>query len=215
MTQKADDTKESILACAKEEFSLKGFMDASLRSIAERAGLTTGAIYRYFEDKDSLFGALVAPLAQRLNEGFANEVALYCRLLNEGRPFDSLMEIMLDGIPAIVDFIYADYDTMRLLACRCAGSSFERYFDELAQRDAEETRHFIEIAYAGRQGKPNIDSAHMDILMRLTYKAVLEIVALEMPRDEADRYILVLSEFIQAGWGRILGGHPQSYADLH
>lgn len=33
--------------------------DTSLRTIAANAGLTTGAMYRHFKDKDALFCALV------------------------------------------------------------------------------------------------------------------------------------------------------------
>ena len=47
-----------------EEFLEKGFMKASLRSICKKAGVTTGALYFFFEDKDDLFASLVQePLA--------------------------------------------------------------------------------------------------------------------------------------------------------
>lgn len=44
----------------------KGYNDASVRSIAKQAGLTTGAIFRYFADKESLFAALVSPVADHM-----------------------------------------------------------------------------------------------------------------------------------------------------
>ena len=51
---KSEDTKQLILDTAKKEFMEKGYNDASVRSIAKQAGLTTGAIFRYFADKESL-----------------------------------------------------------------------------------------------------------------------------------------------------------------
>ena len=59
---KSEDTKQLILDTAKKEFMEKGYNDASVRSIAKQAGLTTGAIFRYFADKESLFAALVLSL---------------------------------------------------------------------------------------------------------------------------------------------------------
>lgn len=59
---KSEDTKQLILDTAKKEFMEKGYNDASVRSIAKQAGLTTGAIFRYFPDKESLFAALVSQL---------------------------------------------------------------------------------------------------------------------------------------------------------
>ena len=62
---KPDKTLDpKILDAAKKEFLEKGFMKASLRSICKKAGVTTGALYFFFEDKDDLFASLVQePLA--------------------------------------------------------------------------------------------------------------------------------------------------------
>ena len=59
MGEASAETKKKILDSAMAEFLDKGFMNASLRTIASNAGLTTGAMYRHFKDKDALFCALV------------------------------------------------------------------------------------------------------------------------------------------------------------
>ena len=59
MSESAVETKAKILESAKNEFLEKGFINASLRTIASNAGVTTGAMYRHFKDKDALFCALV------------------------------------------------------------------------------------------------------------------------------------------------------------
>ena len=53
------ETKKTLLESAKKEFLQKGFAGASLRTIAANAGVTTGAMYRHFKDKDAFFCALV------------------------------------------------------------------------------------------------------------------------------------------------------------
>ena len=59
MGESAAETKAKIIESAKKEFLEKGFMGANLRTIATNAGVTTGAMYRHFKDKDALFCALV------------------------------------------------------------------------------------------------------------------------------------------------------------
>ncbi|MEW6638036.1 MAG: TetR/AcrR family transcriptional regulator [Actinomycetota bacterium] len=50
------DRREQILEAAFEEFSAKGFRGATIKSIAEAAGLQSPAlIYWYFPDKEALF----------------------------------------------------------------------------------------------------------------------------------------------------------------
>lgn len=51
---------QPILESARIEFLAKGFEKASLKEICENAGVTTGAIYKRYKDKEELFAAVVA-----------------------------------------------------------------------------------------------------------------------------------------------------------
>ena len=46
-----------IMDSAKEEFRTLGFEKASLKSICQRAGVTTGALYKRYAGKEELFRA--------------------------------------------------------------------------------------------------------------------------------------------------------------
>jgi len=56
--RKQEDARERILKAALEEFSEKGFHASTIDSIAERAGIAKGTVYRYFKTKEALFTAL-------------------------------------------------------------------------------------------------------------------------------------------------------------
>ena len=45
------DIELKILEVAKQEFMEKGYTNASMRSIAEKSGCTTGMLYSRFADK--------------------------------------------------------------------------------------------------------------------------------------------------------------------
>ncbi|EPY2273312.1 TetR/AcrR family transcriptional regulator [Clostridium sporogenes] len=63
--------KQHILEAAIMKFTEKGFEKTSLREIASAAGLTTGAIYHHFKNKDELFYHAVKEamyFAQKLSE---------------------------------------------------------------------------------------------------------------------------------------------------
>ena len=64
VTKPIEGVSERILSCATEEFLEKGYSDASLRTIAAKAGTTTGSIYSRFKDKEGLFAAIVGPVAE-------------------------------------------------------------------------------------------------------------------------------------------------------
>jgi AcrR family transcriptional regulator len=52
--------RRQILTAASRCFSRSGFHDATMQEIADEAGLSAGALYRYFDGKDGLVEALAA-----------------------------------------------------------------------------------------------------------------------------------------------------------
>ncbi|HDU0748863.1 TPA: TetR/AcrR family transcriptional regulator, partial [Staphylococcus pseudintermedius] len=71
-----DATHKSILESGKNNFLNDGYERSNLRKICKDAGVTTGAFYRHFEDKEALFIALVEPLATEVLD-------LYSKFENE------------------------------------------------------------------------------------------------------------------------------------
>ena len=54
MMKNKEATIEKIKQAALEEFYANGYAKASLRTICRRAGVTTGAMYFSFENKEAL-----------------------------------------------------------------------------------------------------------------------------------------------------------------
>lgn len=57
-----DKVREKIYNAAVEEFKNFGYQDASIRNIANNAGISLGNIYRYYANKEALYIAVVQPL---------------------------------------------------------------------------------------------------------------------------------------------------------
>lgn len=56
-----DYVRMNILESARKEFLSRGYAKASMRDIAQNAGITVGNIYRYYDSKEFLFEAVVDP----------------------------------------------------------------------------------------------------------------------------------------------------------
>jgi AcrR family transcriptional regulator len=63
-----------ILTAARSEFALKGFVNATVDSIAERAGIAKGTVYLYFPSKSDLFLALLRQGVLELHENVRREM---------------------------------------------------------------------------------------------------------------------------------------------
>ncbi len=53
------EKRARVIDSATKEFAKKGYHDASVSSIAARAGISVGAIYKYFENKQDLFLTII------------------------------------------------------------------------------------------------------------------------------------------------------------
>lgn len=61
-TRKGLRTRNKILEAAGRVFSRDGYNEARMLDIATDAGLSTGGLYRYFDNKTEVFAALIADL---------------------------------------------------------------------------------------------------------------------------------------------------------
>jgi AcrR family transcriptional regulator len=72
---KRERTRAKLIEAASEVIGEKGYDRASLEEIAARAGMTRGAVYGNFKDKEELFLALVAkhwkPIVPSLTRGLS------------------------------------------------------------------------------------------------------------------------------------------------
>ena len=82
-----EETREALLKAATEEFTEYGFEKSSLRRICTRAGVTTGALYASFKDKDDLFENVIKPVTDHIDsvmgEHYKRERTSDCRELLE------------------------------------------------------------------------------------------------------------------------------------
>ncbi|KAF0123380.1 MAG: TetR family transcriptional regulator [bacterium] len=71
--------RKDILGAAKNSFSKKGFMNATIEEIAQESELSTGTIYLYFSGKEELYVSLIVEtydiLIEELGEVLKQDVA--------------------------------------------------------------------------------------------------------------------------------------------
>jgi AcrR family transcriptional regulator len=82
------DKREEIVKASLELIAEHGFHGAPMAMIADRAGVGTGTIYRYFENKDVMIAELFEELEERLKsnllEGYQTDKPIRERFLHVG-----------------------------------------------------------------------------------------------------------------------------------
>jgi TetR/AcrR family transcriptional regulator, repressor of fatR-cypB operon len=70
-----DDKRRLILDAAVKVFAAKGFHGTSVPEVAEAAGVATGSVYVYFEDKQNLVNEVYRDAKQRLKTALLDGLA--------------------------------------------------------------------------------------------------------------------------------------------
>lgn len=197
-------TRENILKAAKAEFLDKGFKNASLRNIVKCAGVTTGAFYGYFSNKEALFAAIVEPHAAAVMGMFMQAQTGFAELPEEEQPNHMGVE-SADCLDRMIDYMYGHFEEFKLIICCSGGTAYENFIHNMVEVEVESTYKFIEVLRKLGNDIPQIDRQLCHILSSGMFSGVFEIIVHDMPKDQAKNYCSVLREFYVAGWKKIMG----------
>ena len=204
MKFKDEEAVGQILECAKEEFMQKGFADASMRTIAEKAGFTTGMLYSRFADKNELFSALGKEGADKLYSYFSDVQEEFAEFPATQQVAE--MQTYTSGkMRTVLDIIYEYFDTFKLIVCHSAGSSYERYIDRMIEYETDSTERFMRVL---QENGTSVKTVRRDInhmLASALFNGIFEVVAHDFPKEDALEYVDAVCEFFFAGWQRLLG----------
>ena len=196
------ETREKLLKSALAEFSEKGYMKASLRKICADAGVTTGALYFFFRNKNDLFTAIVDPPLKEL-----------CRLLNEHYMNDAEEMVSDDpavltaeyhieshgGMDALVEYMYQHYDVFILLLTKAQGSEYENAVDMVV--DMTE-RGFRASADRAAQKMPgyHVDEYMLHWITHISVDAYTHLLTHERDVEKAKLHMRRIMEFLINIW---------------
>src|ERR687896_1410298 len=90
---RAEATRATLLRAARELFAERGYAAVGTELIVERAGVTRGALYHHFRDKQDLFRAVHVEMERELMEAIGERM---------GQASDP-MELLVIGLNAFLD----------------------------------------------------------------------------------------------------------------
>ena len=193
---------EKIIAAARKEFLTYGFTDASMRHIAEEAGMSASGLYKHFAGKEEMFSALVEPAYQGLLALFRQEAGDQEQVIGTGDV--SIWETGQDAKRAVA-YIYDHLDAFRLIVCKSQGTKYENTLHDLAVLEEELTLSFMEVLKKQGVKLNDFSEKELHLLTTSNVNAVFQTVEHDFTRDEAMHYADTLDRFFSKGWKEFFG----------
>ena len=198
------DTRGQILEAAKAEFLAKGFQHASLRGIVRAAGVTTGALYGYYDSKEALFDALVRECYEHVMGEFRGALLAFAELPIEQQP-ENMGAVSRRCMREMLLYMHEHRDEFHLLLCSAEGTRYASMLEEAVDLEIAATHRYYRVLEQLGSPAPAIDERLEHILVTGMMNAYFEIIVHDMPLESAFRYLDELSDFYTAGWTKIMG----------
>ena len=202
MAKQIEGVYEKVYEYAKKEFLRKGFKDASLRTIAQEAGTSTGSIYTRFHNKEGLFHAIVFPVVDELKSWFLEVQESFH---NKDSEYQKKNMFHYSGMEAetFVAYIYDHYDVFKLLLECAEGTEYSDFLNQLVEIEMEYTVKYMEATKDDALKNETITSEFLHIVTSAYFSGVFEMVRHDMKREDGMLYAKQLREFYYAGFAKI------------
>ena len=199
MSKQVKGISEKIEACAKKEFLEKGYVDASLRTIAAEADTTTGSIYSRYGGKEGLFSAIVEPVAREFTEKFVSVQERF-HATDPDKQAKQLDDFAQQGMEMFVEYMYEHFEEFKLLVNGSYGTKFQNFVEHLVDIETEYTYKFMEATGLHfKVGKP-VTKNFMHIMNKALFESFFEVVRHDMSKEEAEEYVVMLEKYHSTGW---------------
>lgn len=191
-----------ILESAKVEFLQHGYQGASLKAICNRADVTTGALYKRYEGKEALFGAVVEPALQAL-VALADTVEQRDHVLLRKA---SLSSIWLNSEVTYrywMDVFYEYFDGLKLLLCCSEGTQYSGFLHAFVKENTSHVLTFMEAVRQQGIHANEINEQELHILLTAYWTAIMEVIVHDFSKEEAYAYCKTLAGFFN--WADYFG----------
>lgn len=164
---------QPILDSAKKEFLAKGFEKASLKEICKNAGVTTGAVYKRYKDKEELFAAVVEDTVRDLYQIADERCGVDLAKMSD----EALIQAWnMDNGDMMwwFRYLYDRYEGFVLLIARAETTRYSDFQHDWVEKMTEGTYGYYEEAYRRGLITEKIAKKEMHILLTAFWSTIYE-----------------------------------------
>lgn len=191
-----------ILKSAEEEFLLHGYKNASLKTICEKAGVTTGALYKRYKGKEELFGALVQPTINDLNEIIESRRIIKPNDVSDERLI-TVWDMDADYTLWWFKFLFERYNKMVLLLKSSDASSYSNFNHEWVNIITKSTYEYYIEAYNRGLTKRKISKKEIHVLLSAFWTTIYEPFIHSFTWEEIVHHCSIICNLFD--WYKVLG----------
>ena len=203
------ETRNKLLESAKKEFMEKGYMKASLRTICKNAGVTTGALYFFFQDKEDLFESIAKETVGsiwQIMQGHYNDERV---MAENGMTTDEMLDTHgdMEESRAIIHQMYLHRDDILLVLTKAQGTKLENIADQFVENSEAHYRAMAAEMQKLYPGK-SVDDKMLHWLAHMQIDAFIYMITHIEKEEDGIAFMSQFITYMISGWAGL-------WADKH
>ena len=193
------EKRRLLIEAAKKEFLEKGYNKASLRSICAKAGMTTGALYFFFDNKEDLFESIINPPLEELRR-------MIMKHFEEDREFMINLDSLdlgntdhSDMAEIVVKHIYKNYDSFVLLLSGSKEDALDEIIEEFVELVEKSTVNMVKDSRFY-----TYDPFMTHWMAHTTVDSISQVVMHEKDEKTAQKRIQDIMNYLVIGWVKLV-----------
>ena len=198
-------THKKLVRCIREEFLEFGYEKASMKHIANKAGITAAGIYRHFPSKAAMFSVMVEPVTSEFLQSCDASMEETYSKLSDRDFIDHFNAFRAVKNTEFMNFIYDHYDVFRLLLISSEGTCYEGFEEKLIALEVKNIKDLFHVLE--KRGIPHNDVSdrELHILCTTFITAACEALRHGYSREEALQHMNFVGKMLYPGMKEVLG----------
>ena len=184
-----------LLSAAKAEFLEKGYKMASLGSICQAAGVTTGALYKRYAGKEELFSALVSDTVRDMEEYVSGIEKSDLTALSDQKLYDSF-SLQPETNRRWLRFLYDRREGFTLLVCCSSGTRYENFHQDWTEKMNQLDYKYYREAKRRGMAEKDITAEELHVLTYGIWALFYEPFFLNFSWEQFERHAGTMHRFI-------------------
>ena len=193
------EKRKLLIEAAKKEFLEKGYNKASLRNICAKAGMTTGALYFFFDNKEDLYSSIVNPPIEELKRMIIEHFKEDKDFMKNTKSPDMGDIDHSDIAEMIVKHIYKNYDSFILLLSGSKEDALEKEIDEFVELIEKST-----VLMVKDSKYYTYDPFMTHWMAHTTVDSVAHVIKHEKDESIAQKRIQSIMNYLVIGWIKLV-----------
>lgn len=179
------EAKIKLVEAAKEEFLENGYEKASLRNICKKAGVTTGALYFFYKNKEDLFVSIVGDKAERLLYYVKRQTEAEVSGSDKKNEFQKELNL----------YMCENKEEVRILLDKSKGTPYEDFCEEYCAEVAKGFYSFYDM-YGGTAEYRDI----MKLIVKMRIQGYIEMLNGDYDMDQLMRFSEMMETYGDCGF---------------